>query len=89
MSFTEPSNYIENIASLTQLSEQEIRNILNEYSIKPGSSTYSGYANFYEGACHSDRSNGVLRTVIKYGSYKTMFLVTDKSVTRSIKKSET
>jgi DNA-binding MarR family transcriptional regulator len=50
---------IENIASLTQLPEQDIRNILNEYTITPGSNTYSGYANLFEGAYQSDKSIGV------------------------------
>jgi DNA-binding MarR family transcriptional regulator len=50
---------IERIASLTQLSEKEIRNILNEYSMTPGSNTYSSYANLFEGAYQSDKSIGV------------------------------
>jgi DNA-binding MarR family transcriptional regulator len=50
---------IERIASLTQLSEKEIRNILNEYSMTPGSNTYSSYANLFEGAYQSDESIGV------------------------------
>jgi DNA-binding MarR family transcriptional regulator len=47
---------IQNIASLTQLSEQEIRKIINEYIIMPGSNTYSRYANLFESAYQSDKS---------------------------------
>ena len=50
---------IQNIASLTQLSEKEIRKILNEYIMTPGSNTYSRYANLFESAYQSDRSIGV------------------------------
>ena len=50
---------IENIASLTQVPEQEIRKIINEYIITPGSNTYSSYANLFEGAYQSDKSIGV------------------------------
>jgi DNA-binding MarR family transcriptional regulator len=50
---------IENIASLTQLPAQEIRKILNEYIVTPGSNTYSNYANLFEGAYQSDKSIGV------------------------------
>jgi DNA-binding MarR family transcriptional regulator len=50
---------IENIASLTQLSERDIRKILNEYIITSGSNTYSSYANLFEGAYQSDKSIGV------------------------------
>ncbi len=50
---------IQNIASLTQLSEKEIRKILNEYIITPDSNTYSRYANLFESAYQSDRSIGV------------------------------
>src|ERR1051325_6116058 len=50
---------IANIASLTQVPEQEIRKIINEYIIMPGSNTYSSYANLFEGAYQSDKSIGV------------------------------
>jgi len=50
---------IENIASLTQLSEKEIRKILNEYIITQSSNSYSNYANLFEGAYQSDKSIGV------------------------------
>jgi DNA-binding MarR family transcriptional regulator len=50
---------IQNIASLTQLSEKEIRKILNEYIITPGSNTYFRYANLFEGAYQSNKSIGV------------------------------
>ncbi|MGB7638960.1 MAG: MarR family winged helix-turn-helix transcriptional regulator, partial [Nitrososphaeraceae archaeon] len=47
---------IQNIASLTQLSEKEIRKILNEYIITQSSNSYSNYANLFEGAYQSDKS---------------------------------
>ena len=50
---------IQNIASLTQLSEKEIRKILNEYVITPGSNTYFRYANLFEGAYQSNKSIGI------------------------------
>jgi DNA-binding MarR family transcriptional regulator len=50
---------IANIASLTQVPEQEIRKIINEYIIMPGSNTYSSYADLFEGAYQSDKSIGV------------------------------
>jgi len=46
---------IQNIASLTQLSEKEIRKILNEYIITPDSNTYFRYANLFEGAYQSNK----------------------------------
>ena len=50
---------IENIASLTQLPEKEIRKILNEYIITQSSNSYSNYANLFESAYQSDKSIGV------------------------------
>ena len=50
---------IENIASLTQLPEKEIRKILKEYIITQSSNSYSNYANLFEGAYQSDKSIGV------------------------------
>ena len=47
---------IENIASLTQLPEKEIRKILNEYIITQSSNSYSNYAKLFEGAYQSDKS---------------------------------
>lgn len=47
---------IENIASLTQLSEKEIRKILNDYIITQSSNSYSNYAKLFEGAYQSDKS---------------------------------